>query len=68
MKFRFDGGETYLISQKQIPESRNSRFLVKYASLYIYAVKGSLSEQNCYDGSVIRYMDCFLLIDRKSVV
>ena len=62
MQFRFDRGEYYIISQEPIPESGSSRFLVKYASLYIYAVKGSLSEQNCYDGSVIRYMDCFLLI------
>lgn len=62
MKFQFDSGDYYIISQKQIPESRNSQFLVKYQSLYIYVTKESLSDQSCYEGTIIHYMDRFELI------
>ena len=62
MKFRFDSGDYYIISQKQIPESRYSRFLIKYQSLYIYVTKEPLSDQSCYEGTIIHYMDHFGLI------
>lgn len=62
MKFRFDSGDYYIISQKPIPESRNSWFLVKYQSLHIYATKELLLDQSCYKGTIIHYMDHFWLI------
>lgn len=62
MKFQFNSGNSYIISQKQIPQSRNTRFLVRYQSLYIYITKESLWDQSCYDGTMIHYMDCFWLV------
>lgn len=62
MKFRFDSGDFYVVSQKQIPQSRNTRFLIRYQSLYIYITKESLWDQSCYNGTMIHYMNCFWLV------